>query len=304
MRSRPTDTLPTPFRPRPRRQRGQSLVEVCVACLVLIPLAIGIVYVGQYIHIKQVTQMAAREAAWDAALAPSTYEVKAPGLNAEQASLRARYFGDADSPIGTGQPAPRAFADAMLLDYSGQALLKPERMTLSEYSNEATPGLEGKFAGLAAKVTGALSKLNLSPGSQFPPDAKGYITARVDAETTKAARFEPFDKLDLDFHSQTVLLADAWNADGGGEDDGTGQDAAGDLPIPGRSVRRTITYLAPGTAVFGGGLGKFVNTVTDFIGSIPVLKDLFPGFDNHKFQLGRTAPDVVPYDKLKPYKGG
>lgn len=290
-----------------KRQRGQSLVEVCVACIALVPLAIGLVYVGQYIHIKQTVQQAAREAAWDATVAPSTYSLHAPDLEAEQARLHARYFGDPDAAVTSGAAVPSGFSDTLLPDYSGRLLLKPEDLTVTVYKNEKTPGVEGAMDGVINKITGALSSafssIGLgSHGSAFPPDPNGYITAKVSARTEKSQNFDPFDTLDLDFQSQTVLLADAWNADGGGEDDHTGKFDAHSAPIPDRTVRSEITYLTPGTALFGGKIGDIVSEVMSFIGSIPVLDKLFPGFEDHAFQPGRTAPDVVPYDKLKPYK--
>ena len=36
-----------------RRQRGQSLVETLVGLLVLVPLAAGIMLIGQYSHIEE-----------------------------------------------------------------------------------------------------------------------------------------------------------------------------------------------------------------------------------------------------------
>lgn len=290
-----------------RGQQGQSLVEVCVACIALVPLAIGLVYMGQYIHVKQTVQQAAREAAWDAAVSPSIYRKDSPDLAMEQTRLRARYFGDASKAIGPAANVPGAFTDAMLGDYSGRQLLDPGNLSIAIYSNEKAPGPEGAVEGVIGQITGALSSafssLGLNKhGAAFPPDSEGYITASVSAKTNKANNFDPLDKLDLDFHSQTVLLADAWDADGGGENNSTGEFDAGGAPIPDRTVRSQITYLTPGTAVFGGSVGSLLNKVVSFVGSIPVLDDLFPGFKDHGLQLGRTAPDVVPYDKLKPYK--
>lgn len=282
------------------QQRGQSLAETCVACIVLIPLAIGVMYLGQYIHMKQVTQMTAREGAWDAAASPQLYRLQALDTSGEQSHLQARNFADPGAAIQTGASVPGAFADTLLVDYAGQQMLQTNKLTLSIYQNSQTPGAEGQIDKLLGGVSAILSKFPMgSSAGKFPPDANGYITAKVDAKAQPATRFAPLDTMNLDFNSQTVLLADAWNAGGSGED-ANGKDVSRSLPIPGRSVRDTIADLAPGTAIFGGELGSIVHTVGGVIDDIPVLDDIFPGFKN--FEPGKTSPDVVPADKLTSYK--
>lgn len=280
------------------RQRGQSLVEVCVACIALVPLAIGLIYVGQYIHIKHTVQQAAREAAWDAAVSPSTYKKQSPDKSAEQANLRARYFGDGSQPIASAAQAPSSFVDPLLVDYSGLKLLKPGALTLSVYSDDKSPGAEGVVDGVVGKLTSLASKLPFTRGGEFPPDPDGYLTARADAKTAKAARFAPLDKLDLDFHAQTVLLADAWNADGPGEQDTaeTSDDISKNSPIPSRTV---VNAMPPSAAMLGGGFGAGMTKIFNFVGKLPIINVFFP---TSGLNFGRAAPDVIPYDKLQPYK--
>lgn len=281
-----------------RLQRGQSLAEVCIACIALVPLAIGLTYVGQYVHIKQVMQQSARNAAWDAAVAPSAYQT-APSLDAgtEGTSLRVRFFGAADTAVDATSSAPSAFADPLLTDHSGHALLDPDKLSLSRYGDDTGPGPEGTITAAMAGATSAISKLPLLDGGTFPPDPKGYITARVDATTNLSANFKPFDTLHLDFHAQTVPLADAWNADGAGESDTAGghTNTYSSAPIPSRTVRKT---LPPSAALLGGSIGSVVSTIFNTLGSVPILNKFFPtgGLD-----VGRAAPDVVPADKLQPY---
>lgn len=283
-----------------QRQHGQSLAETCVACIVLIPLAIGVMYLGQYIHMKQVTQMTAREAAWDAAASPQLYGLQAPDASGEQTRLQARNFADPGAAIQTDASVPGTFADTMLVDYAGQQMLQTGKLTLSVYQDNQTPGMEGQIDRLLGGVSTILSKFPMgSSAGKFPPDPNGYITAKVDAKAQPATRFAPLDTMNLDFNSQTVLLADAWDAGGSGEDS-NGKDVSQSLPIPKRSVRDTIADLAPGTALFGGELGSIVHTVGGVVGDIPLLDDIFPGTKN--FDPGKTSPDVVPADKLATYK--
>lgn len=284
---------------RAKQQRGQSLVEVCIACIALVPLAIGLTYVGQYVHIKQVVQQAARNAAWDAAVAPSAYQ-SSPTLEAgpEGTSLRVRYFGAADTVVDATPTAPPAFVDPLLTDYAGHALLDPGKLSLSTYTDDTSPGPEGAITSAIAEATSLIAKLPFVDGGKFPPDPKGYVTARVDATTNLSANFKPFDALDLDFHAQTVLLADAWNADGAGESDSVGghTDTSSNSPIPSRTVRRS---LPPSAALLDGSIGGVVSAIFNTIGSVPILDNFFP--NGGGLDVGRAAPDVVPYDKLQPY---
>jgi hypothetical protein len=90
-----------------------------------------------------------------------------------------------------------------------------------------------------------------------------------------------------------VLLADAWNANGSGEkSDGSSSN------VP-RSVRNAITPLVPTELLansWNNGIGKLVR----LIGDLPLVKKILtPGFDD--LAIGKTAPDVVPSDKLVKY---
>jgi hypothetical protein len=67
----------------------------------------------------------------------------------------------------------------------------------------------------------------------------------------------------------------------------------------GRSVRSVIRPLVPSDwagSSFDGGFSK----VIDFLGQIPIVDDMFTAGWSH-FHFGRTAPDVVPADKLVKY---
>lgn len=281
-----------------RYEQGQSLVEICVVCIALVPLAIGLVYVGQYIHIKQTVQQAAREAAWDAAISPLTYEIKKTDSSAETTRLRANFFAAIGATIDVTPATPTTFSDTLLQDYTGQQLLKPGQLTLSTYTNEQSPGADGEISVIGGKITQWISKIPGLNGGQFPPDENGYVTAKVAAKTAKAKGFSPFDKLDLDFHSQTALLADAWNADGSGEVDTSDESnlSSNGAPIPNRLV---VNSLPPSAALLNGGPSAGLAKIFNFIGKIPIVNTFFP---TDGLNFGRAAPDVVPYDKLQPYK--
>jgi hypothetical protein len=134
----------------------------------------------------------------------------------------------------------------------------------------------------------------------FPPDGNGLITSEVHVRpehltdsSGRALKFlDPLDTMDLDFYGRTVLLADAWNANGPGED-GSGADTK-----VLRSVRKTIRPLVPSELL--GAWDNSISKVVDVVGKLPLIDQLItPGFD--KLEIGKAAPDVVPSDRLVQY---
>lgn len=273
-----------------------------MACIVLVPLVIGLVYAGQYIHLKQTIQQAAREAAWDAAVAPSTYKKDNPDTAVEETRLQARYFAKAGDTVNTSASAPGSFHDPLLLDYSGRTLLKPDKLTLEVYSNNSTPGFEGKLTKWAGDVSNFISKVPGVVGGHFPPDNNGYLLAKVNADTEKAKYFKPLDSLDLHFHAQTALLADAWNADGPGlkDNEKSYEDIYSKSPIPDRTV---VMALPPSAAMMGNSVLQGITGALNKVEDIPILGDLMKMFfPLQGLEFGKAAIDVVPYDKLQPYE--
>lgn len=279
-----------------RRQRGQSLVEMAIAMIVLVPLAAGIALLGQYIHIEQQTQAAARSAAWAATVDPALADEGLPSRAGVHKQLLARYFADSRAGIVSNPDAPVSFADPMLTAFSGSTLLRPDSLALTEYSQSVAPSYLDEILNGVGKLTKHLGN--------FPPNRYGLVTAEVHAqtETIKSEDGSPLDYLGvlanrrLDFSAKAVILADPWNAAGGGEAaDGTPINTANS-----RTVRNVIRPLVP-TALLGDGFDKVFNTVINVLGKIPIINKIFtPGFDN--FQLGRISPDVIPKDKLVSYK--
>lgn len=278
------------------RQRGQSLVEMAVALIVLVPLAAGIAVLGQYIHIRQQAQAAARQAAWAATVDHSLSGKGLPDRDALQTRLRARIFGDPAAAIRSDDQAPDAFADTMLTSFAGSELVKPDDLQLTVYKQEAAPSYLDQGINMVGKVAGALGTL--------PPNDQGLVTAQVSAKTQPLvdrdgdplAFLDPLDTLRPSFSARTVLLADAWDAAGSGET-AKGDAISGASP---RAVRNVIRPLVP-SSWLGNQSDKMINGVVNVLGKIPIVDQVFtPGLD--EFRLGRTAPDVVPTDKLVKYE--
>jgi hypothetical protein len=277
------------------REQGQSLIEMAVACIVLVPLAAGVMLLGQYIHVKQQTQAAARQAAWAATVDRTLLNEQLPGRSRVEQDLRLRQYGETKDKLRSGATVPPKFNDAMLTTFAGRELLKPHAVSLQVYKQESSPGYLDKGLAIVGKATKSLGNL--------PPNTKGLVTAEVHAKPevivgsdgSPLAYLDPLDSMKLDFSSKTVLLADAWDAGGGGEDrDGKGVSGASN-----RTVRNVIRPLVP-TSLVGDKFDDVTNDVMHLLGSIPFVNDLFtPGFN--QFELGKMAPDVVPADKLVKY---
>lgn len=275
-----------------RTQRGQSLIEMAIALIVLVPLAAGVMLLGQYIHIKQQTQSAARAAAWDATVAPEVANRSMSEQAEAMKNLRARQFSDTKAVVSSTTNSPGVLGDPMLTTFSNQELLKSSGVELTVYSQEKGPSVFDKALGMLGKVSDTL-----------PPNPEGLVTAEVHArpELIKGvdgqglAFLSPLDTEQLDFSARTVLLVDAWNAAGGGENrDGSPVGGASN-----RTVRKVIKPLVPtnwaGDSIIGG-----FNEVMHMLGNVPIVnKVLTTNFD--KVEFGRVAPDAVPADKLVKY---
>lgn len=273
------------------RQQGQSLVETAVALMVLVPLVAGVMLLGQFMHIKLQVQNAAREAAWQATVDPALADAGLPSLAEEQNRLRQHQFSDPNKTLQSNTGLPSQFADSMLTSFAGEPLLKPDELTLAVYQQQPSPSYLDTLIGMV-------------PSNSLPPNKKGLITAEVHARTEQI--FNSDGKIlsfvgdlanrHLDFSAKTVLLADAWDASGGGESL-NGAEAGG--AYHDRSVRAVISPMVP-TEWAGSGVSSMITDAATLLAKIPLINDvLTPNFDH--FEFGRAAPDVVPEDKLVSY---
>jgi hypothetical protein len=259
---------------------------MAIACIALVPMFIGVMLLGQYTHLRQQTQAAARTAAWDAAVSPNIVNNVGglPSQGGEQDRVRVVQFGKPGATLGN-ITAPTQLQDPMLTTFAGRDLVLARNVTLGTYTNSKSPGLLETVLNLGA----------------FPPDGSGLITAEVhvrpehltDSSGHALAFLDPLDTMDLDFYGRTVLLADAWNANGPGENsNGNGTNVL-------RSVRTSIKPLTPADWI-GSSWDTGISSVVQLLGKLPLIDNLFtPGFDH--FEPGKTAPDVVPSDKLVRY---
>ena len=137
-------------------QGGQSIAEFLVAMAVLLPLFLGIAYVGRYGDLHQTATQASRYAAMQRAMNPGVSE------DVVRDQMRARFFLDGDRLHGgklQSDDSVRTVHDAqgqngLWRSLNGQALLaKPEDVSLT--FGDAAMGSKGALA--AAKTMAKLS---------------------------------------------------------------------------------------------------------------------------------------------------
>jgi hypothetical protein len=278
-------------------QRGQSLAEVAVACIVLVPMFLMIGLLGQYMHLRVQTQQAARTAAWDAAVHPNLVKNALPATAGEQDRFLAWQYGTTDVALKTNPGTTSKVGDTMFTTFAGRDLVLARNVTLTKYTDTESPAVMSKALDKIGAIT---SKIGLG---SFPPDREGLISAEVHAKpehitgaSGQAIPFlDPLDHMDLDFYGRTVLLADAWDANGPGE-------AADGSPLndTARKVRAAIRPLTPANYL-GDKADALVDKVRVLL-QVPVISEL-AGFFMAGIppEIGKAAPDDVPSDKLKRY---
>lgn len=169
------------------RQRGQSMAEFLVALAALLPLFLGISYLGRYGDLNQTATQASRYAAMQKAMHPGVSE------DLIQDQMRARFFlhgshlhgGKLRSDDSVKSIQGARGQTSLWLDLSGRALLeKPDDVSL--VFSDVAMGSQGPLA-QAKAMAGAV-------GKSYPP---GTI-ARVEValanrlplpEATRAERF-------------------------------------------------------------------------------------------------------------------
>ncbi|NID13988.1 TadE/TadG family type IV pilus assembly protein [Luteibacter yeojuensis] len=274
-------------------QRGQSLTEMAIACIVIVPMFLLVSLLGKYMHVRQEAQASARTAAWDASVSPKIVESNGglPAIATEEARMRLHHHGDGSETLRTGEGTPSKLKDPMLQTFAGRDLVLAPSVKLTAYTNTESPAPATKLIDKLGSIGGAIGL------DGIPPDRRGYITAEVNTRTERirgkdgqALDFlDPLDRLDLDFHGKTVLLADTWDARGPGENaDGEGENDVA------RTVRHTVKPLSPVSAL-PDGLLEGIHDATNIIDKIPLIGTFF-GIND--WVPGKTAPDIVPSDRL------
>ena len=257
-----------------RSQRGQAIAEFVVSMLIVVPLVLGVIYIGKYEDIKYTAIQASRHVAFERAFDT----LPAPHESATQLAdeTRARFFTDpmqSNNGAVAYQDAPPAGSisstlNANWLGTAGEALI-------SAYSPDIKADVQksvdlsgiGKTAFDAARTL-FLSNIN-DPGIQ---------KARVQVQLANVPLFAALNNLGLNIDVSTAILVDGFNADGNGDPNNPAPD----------SVRGRVSLAQK----LPGG----VNTVSQ-VSNNAIVQFGWEGLsDTPGPNLFCVAPDVVPSD--------
>ena len=251
-------------------QSGQAMVEFVVISLTAIGLFLGIWYIGKFHDIQATTIQAARYAAWERTVRPSSYsDTKL------QSQVRARLFSwnqdayKANDGINNGQRWNQQ--TTMWMDHADdKRLIKaPDDVTL----RTASAGLPGTAVGVALA---SVSALDAAGGADKLPKG-GLFTGTVNVNIANLAHMPaPLDAMNLKLTESSAVVADNWDAGS-----------------PKQVAARTEAF-TPSSALDFLDTGPF-SLIKVALGKIE------PAFKN--FHPGQICPDVVPMDRITALKG-
>ncbi len=260
------------------RQRGQAASEFVVAMAVMLPLLLGVIYLGKYSDIKHQAIQASRYAAFERALDPHAgVDPHAETEQTIQDETVARFFRDAGQhTIGFEDKATGATrgdenplwnqlnGDPMIAKYddvkvalSSQTIANAQTTPLAAMNATAT-----SFKGLVQDR----NPLNVNTGVSA-------VEADVSVDVAKIANFAPLNKI-VSIGATTVIATDSWNA--GGAQDVANHFPSDPLPPPAVPMRLVGAILNLPV------VGPILNTLAKFFvdTGLPVF--------------GCIKPDVVP----------
>ena len=191
----------------PRSQRGQAMSELIVAMLVVLPLLLGVIYVGKYQDLKFSAVQASRYAAFDRVYDPSSRHKNATVLAEE---TRARFFTD---PLLKNKGAV-AFQDSTQGSNQTNGTLNQ-----NWYGSGGDP-IVGKYQDVSVAVQNpgpngtAIGALDLDGKLNFKIDDPGIAQADVQVPLANVATFAALNNLNLKVDVTTAVLTDGFNTGG------------------------------------------------------------------------------------------
>lgn len=209
---------------RKRVLRGQALIELAVALIALVPLFLGIAWLGRVIDLRQATIAAARQAAFECTVRVAHCMTSGQSGDIE-GEVRRRVFGaPGQSPVSgdqaAGQVSPET-TNRLWVDRLGQPLLE----RFEDVTVEIAPvRFNTPFAFAAGQgdraFPGAVRVLSdlAGPGRFGLPLDEGLLEARVQVEMTRSGSLgtwiRQLTSMPLTLNARLTLLTDAWSASG------------------------------------------------------------------------------------------
>lgn len=269
--------------------RGSVMAEfIVIVGFVLLPLAIGIMFIGKYIDNKQKMELANRYNGWERTvwyqqLPPSLEEVgnvdTKKSANEIGFEVQNRIFSHKDSGIYLAQKTqsvielPDPMSESFWVDGSNNAISIYQKtdeifVTVSESS-------EGEMYGYTAGIMSTfLNVINALSGS-FDVDLAGAITSNVSVTLLKPEFLSDVLAGDISVNKSYTILAEGWNA-------------AGAEHAKLRSQGLVLSSMLDIGAL---------NTVRNFLSIFPMAKEI----KSDSLIFGHVVVDAVPEIRLKPY---
>ncbi|SHH24920.1 TadE/TadG family type IV pilus assembly protein [Massilia sp. CF038] len=250
-------------------QRGQAMVEMAAIAGLVVLIFLGIWYLGKFHDIQATTIQAARYAAWERTVRPTSFSDRAL-----EEQMRARLFSWNDQAYRSNDRVATngnwGQQNDVWRDHADDERLidRPRDVTVST-SNNAIPG---RLAGGATKfITGVSSGVGaVTNGEGLPPG--GMMGSQVSVRLQNLSKMPaPMNALNLTLSETSTVVADSW-------------DASGQRQV----AMRTRSFSAAGV---------LSNLTTVLRPATAVLSAIEPAFRD--FHPGEICPDVVPVDRVQ-----
>jgi len=239
--------------------------EFIAAMALIVPLVMGVIYLGKYSDIKHQAIQASRYAALERALDPSGSHESDPILTEE---TRARFF--TDGSLNGGNIRFQDSTAGLTTTYgTNSSSLNPlwsqmnGRPMLNQYSDVsvtvAQQPIDSTFLA-PVDASNTLFQLGLNGNGQFAANVEVRVANIADLPA-------PLNNLNLSIGATTVMAGDAWNAGGS-------QDEANHFTFA------SVPARAPG--------------LRQLFSSAPVQAMMQMISDSNGPQIGCVRPDVVP----------
>lgn len=268
-------------------QQGAVIVEfIVIAGFVLLPLFIGLLFIGKYIDTAQKVEVAARYSIWERTVwyqeVPKS--LKKIGINTGKTpnqlnnELENRVFSEKNTGIYFKQnndkvdETEEVMSESYWVDSSGKAI--------SLYKHDAkrfitvVDGKKADMYGYSSGIMGGLFSL-LGKVGGFDIDISGSMSSTVNLTLVKPQFLDTLWANDITVSRSQTILADGWNA-------------AGPAQAKSRASGLVLTKALDFSAF---------NKVRDVVSILPMAKEL----KSSSLIFGHVAPDVVPESRLKIY---
>jgi hypothetical protein len=259
------------------RQRGQALTEFLVGMLALLPIILGVIYLGKYEDMKYSAEQASRYVAFERVFDPTGAHKPTATVLAQE--TRERFFRD---PMEENNGAV-GFQDSTAALTTQTSLGKNWFGTAGEALISAFSGIGVSVNSSAPSNTGAA--LDALAKANFNISDPGIEQGAVQVPIVTPSYFSDLTGKNLALNASTYVLADGYNADG----DGAGSNPASN------TVRARAGYdwgLVLGKVP---GLQSALNAVT---GNVAAQFGWEALSDSPGPQFGCISPDVVPTDAV------